>query len=38
MREGETCWTLVILFKKVRPWGFWVSPTRWVKYDGLHRL
>jgi hypothetical protein len=29
--EGETCWTLVAVFKSVRPWGFWAN-DQWIHW------
>lgn len=29
--EGATCWTLVIVLKATRPWGFW-SGGKWIPW------
>ena len=29
MIDGGTCWTVVIVLKSVRPWGFWDSQGQW---------
>lgn len=31
MIDGGTCWTLVIVLRAVRPWGFW-SDGRWFPW------
>jgi hypothetical protein len=40
--EGRKCWSLVLMLRSCRPWGFWVEHSmRWVPWrelaDGLWR-
>jgi hypothetical protein len=30
--DGRPCWTLVIVLRTVREWGFWAGPHRWVPW------